>query len=131
MAKVQPCIQSSTGARRPECGREGLNFCPSCLDSLALYEQVKAFKAVRRIKQNRDSARPSRLIKEEASSDLHADNIALQAEYQDLAKELEDIERANDALAAAIRAKFEQRITLDTARKLRSMTRDGPRAPRK
>ena len=131
MAKVEPCIQSSNGARPPKCGKEGLNFCPSCLDALALYEQVKAFRAVRRIKRNRDSARRSKLIKEEAGSDLHADDIALQAEYIDLAQELEDIERANNALAAPIRAKFEQRITLDNARKLRSMTSDGPRPPRK
>ena len=64
-------------------------------------------------------------------SDLHSDNLALQAEYNDLAQELEDINRANDALAAAIVAKFEQKAAIVNARKLRSMTRDGPRPPRK
>ena len=131
MAKVKPCYQSSTGARRPNCGKEGLSFCPSCHDALALYKQVKAFKAVQRIKWNRASARRSKLIKEENMSDLHSDNLALQAEYNDLAQELEDINRANDALAAAIVAKFEQKAAIVNARKLRSMASDGPRPPRK
>ena len=124
---TKPCYQSSTGAGRPNCQLvSGLGLCPSCLDALALNEEVKAAKAILRIRKNRDSARRSKQRKEERMSDLYSDNIALTCEREDLAIELEDLNRANDALAVAIKAKTEQRDAIIAARKLRSRQHHPP-----
>ena len=73
----------------------------------------------------------SGLIQDGVGSDLYATNIALQAKYDELQLELDDIEKTNNALRAAIMAKHEQKADLVNARKMRSMTCDGPRPPRK
>lgn len=99
----------------------GLGLCPICLNALAFYEEVKARRAFLRIQQNRDSARRSKRKKEERMSDLYSDNIALTCEHEELAIELVELNRANDALAVALRAKTEQQDAIIAARKLQAM----------
>ena len=71
------------------------------------------------------------LIQDGVGSDLAATHAALQAEYDELHLELNDIEKTNTALRAAIMAKHEEKMEFVNARKMRYMTRDGPRPPRK
>ena len=73
----------------------------------------------------------SGLIQDGVGSDLAATHAALQAEYNELHLELDDIEKTNKALLAAIMAKHEEKMELVNTRKMRYMTRDGPRPPRK
>ena len=74
-------------------------MCPPCMDALAIYKQVKAYKATQRIQNNRASAARSRLNKDQKRSDIHSDHLALKTEYEELAQELADITRASQACA--------------------------------
>ena len=121
-AKVRKCYQSSVGARPPKCYEGGPAMCPPCMDALDIYKQVKAHKAAKRIQNNRASAARSRLNRDQKSSDIHSDHLALKAEFEELAQELADITRASQALAAAITIKSEERNGLVHAKKLRSVS---------
>ena len=120
MPKVKTCYQSAVNARAPKCYKGGLSWCPSCVTALAMYEQVKAFKATQRIQNNRASAARSRDKKVQKTTDLHSDNLALTAEYDDLVQELADINQASAALAKAITTKFKEKHVLTQAKQLRA-----------
>ena len=122
-AKVKNCFRSSAGARPPRCYVVGPAVCPPCMNALDIYKQVKAYKATQRIQNNRASAARSRLNKDQKSSDIHSDHLALKTEYEELAQELADITRASQALAAAITVKSEEKTGLAHAKKLRSVSR--------
>ena len=121
-AKVRKCYQSAVGARHPKCYEGGPTMCPPCMDALDIYKQVKAYKATQRIQNYRASAARSRLNKDQKSSDIHSDHLALKAEFEELAQEMADITRASQALAAAITIKSEERNGLVHAKKLRSVS---------
>ena len=121
-AKVRKCYQSSVGARPPKCYVVGPAVCPPCMNALDIYKQVKAHKAAKRRQYNRESAAKSRQKRDQKSSDIHSDHLALTAEYEELAQELADINRASQALAAAITIKSEERDGLVNAKKLRSVS---------
>ena len=131
--RTKPCIQSPTGAHRPKWRQEGIYLCPSCLDSLAVYRLTKHFQAIKKkfdeFKLKRDAAMRPPLIQGGVKPDLAKNHAALEAEYDELQLELNDIEKANSALRAKIMAKTEEKMGLVAARKLRNMTRDGPRPP--
>ena len=105
---VKRCYHSTTGSRRPKCRQSEFGFCPSCLNALVVYEQGKAAKKVLRLQQNCDASSRSKMRREERFSDLYAENIALTAEHDDLALELEAVNAARDAMAAAVTAKLQQ-----------------------
>ena len=77
------------------------------------FQKNESFKAVQRkfiqFEQKRDAAMRSGLIQDEVGSDLYSTNLALQAEYDELELELDDIDKTNDALRATIMAKYEQK----------------------
>ena len=115
-AKVKNCFRSSAGARPPRCYVAGPAVCPPCVDALDIYSKVKAHKAAKRAKSNRASAERSRLKKEQRSSDIHSDHLALKAEYEELVQEMAVITRASQVLAAAITIKSEERDSLAHAK---------------
>ena len=119
-AKVKKCYRSSVGARPPRCCIVGPAVCPPCMNALDIYKQVKAHKAAKRAESNRASAERSRLKKEQKSSDIHSDHLALTAEYEELVQEMAVINRASQVLAAAITIKSEERDSLAYAKSLRS-----------
>ena len=119
-AKVKKCYRSSAGARPPRCYVVGPAVCPPCVDALDIYRKVKAHKAAKRAKSNRASAERSRLNREQRSSDIHSDHLALKAEFEELVQEMAVITRASQVLAAAITIKSEERDSLAHAKNLRS-----------
>ena len=119
-AKVKNCFRSSAGARPPKCYAVGTVVCPSCVVALETYRKVKAHKAAKRAESNRASAERSRLKKEQKSSDIHSDHLALTAEHEELVQEMAVINRASQVLAAAITIKSEERDSLAYAKSLRS-----------
>ena len=94
-AKVRGCYRSSVGARPPRCHVVGPAVCPPCTNALGMYKQVKAHKAAKRRQYNRESAAKSRQKRDQKSSDIHSDHLALTAEFEELAQELADITRAS------------------------------------
>ena len=76
------------------------------------YNQVKAIKQESRRQSNRNSARLSRMKKEDKFSDLLSNNMALTMEYEELVKDLNDINAANDAVNEAISAKVQEILAI-------------------
>lgn len=60
------------------------------------------------MQRNRDASSRSKMRREERSSDLYSDHIALTTERDDLALELEIIIASRDAMAAKIATKLQQ-----------------------
>ena len=79
---------------------------------MVIYDQCKAIKKVFRRQQNREAARRSKMHREERFSDLYSENIALIAEHDDIARELELVNAARNAFAAAITTKLHQMAAL-------------------
>ena len=104
---LKECFHSPAAASRPRCQKVQNGLCHSCLEALAVYENVRTLKKLNRRKKNRASAALSKWKKEEKFSDLCAENVALTAQHEDLAQELNTIEDTNDALSAAIAAKLQ------------------------
>ena len=119
-AKVKICVRSSAGARPPKCYAVGTVVCPPCVVALETYRKVKAHKAAKRAQNNRASAERSRLNRDQKSSDIHSDHLALKAEFEELVQEMAVITRASQVLAAAITIKSEERDSLAYAKNLRS-----------
>ena len=69
------------------------------------YNQERAVRQASRRQKNRESARLSRMKREDKFSDLLADNMALTMEYEELVRELNDANAANVAVNEAITAK--------------------------
>ena len=77
-------------------------MCLSCQDAMTIYNQLRAAKLAERRQKNRNSARLSRMKKEDKFSDLLADNIALEVEYEGLVNELDCINTAKSAINGAV-----------------------------
>ena len=111
MGKVKKsieCSQSPTGSKPPKCHQSGVTLCESCCKAMAYYNQVREIKRATRRHNNRNSARISRMKKEEKFSDLLADNMALTVEYEEMVKNLTYINAANEAVKEAISAKVQE-----------------------
>ena len=93
-------------------------MCPACVNALGIYKGVKACRAARRRQANRASADRSRQRKDQKSSDVYSDNLALTAEFEEMEQELADLAKARQALVVAITGKAEERDVLANAYKL-------------
>ena len=106
--KSTKCFQSSTGSRPPTCNQSFATLCESCCEAMAYYNQIKVIKQASRRQKNRNSARLSKMKKEEKFSDLVADNMALTMEYEELVKDLDKINTAKEAAKEEISAKIQE-----------------------
>ena len=104
---IKNCFHSPAAASKPRCHKVGEGWCHSCLEALAIYENVRTLKKLHRRKKNRASAALSKWKKEERFSDLCAENVALTAQQEELAHELESIDDANKNLSDAIAMKLQ------------------------
>ena len=104
---LKECFHSPAAVSRPRCQKVQNGLCQSCLEALAVYDNVRTLKKLHRRKKNRASAALSKWKKEEKFSDLCAENVALAAQHEDLVQDLGKIEDTNNALAAAIAAKLQ------------------------
>ena len=109
---LKECFHSPAAVSRPRCQKVQNGLCQSCLEALAVYDDVRTLKKLHRRKKNRASAALSKWKKEERFSDLCAENVALAAQHEDLVQDLGNIEDTNNALAAAIAAKLQIIATL-------------------
>ena len=114
--KIEQCHQSSSGSKPPKCNQSPLNLCATCSSAMTYYNQVCAIKQASRRQRNRDSAKLSRMKKEDKFSDLLATNIALTMQHEELVKELDNIDAARDALKGAIYAKMQEINTISKAK---------------
>ena len=101
-------------------------MCPACVNALGIYKGVKASKAARRRQANRASADRSRQRKDQKSSDVYSDNLALTAEFEEMEQELADLAKARQALVVAITGKAEERDGLANAHNLGLVTPPAP-----
>ena len=106
------CYQSPTGSRPPKCRQPSASLCGPCFDAMAHYNQVGAIRQAQRRQRNRESARLSRMRREDKYSDLLSDNLALNAEYDELVKDLDAVNAANEAEAEAISAKVQEILAI-------------------
>ena len=111
MAKSK-CYQSPSGSRPPKCNTSQGGLCLSCQDARAIYDQISAVKQAERRQKNRNSARLSRMKRDERFSDLLAENIALETEYEDLVNELDRINTAKSAINGAVTAKIQEMLAM-------------------
>ena len=96
----------------------GSVMCPVCVNALGIYKGVRASRVARRRQANRASAERSRQRKDQKSSDVYSDNLALTAEFEEMEQELADLARARQALVVAITVKAEERDCLANAHNL-------------
>ena len=101
-------------------------MCPACVNALGIYKGVKASRAARRRQANRASADGSRQRKDQKSSDVYSDNLALTAEFEEMEQELADLAKARQALVVAITGKAEERDGLANAHNLGLVTPPAP-----
>ena len=111
MAKSE-CYQSTSGSRPPKCRKSQSGLCTSCQDAKVIYDQISDAKRAERRQKNRNSARLSRMKRDERFSDLLADNIALEAEYEGLVNELDCINTAKSAINGAVTAKVQEILAM-------------------
>ena len=104
----------------------GSVMCPACVNALGIYKGVKACRAARRRQANRASADRSRQRKDQKSSDVYSDNLALTAEFEEMEQELADLAKARQALVVAITGKAEERDGLANAHNLGLVTPPAP-----
>ena len=104
----------------------GSVMCPVCVNALGIYKGVKASRAARRRQANRASAERSRQRKDQKSSDVYSDNLALTAEFEEMEQELADLAKARQALVVAITGKAEERDGLANAHNLGLVTPPAP-----
>ena len=97
-------------------------MCPVCVNALGIYKGVKASRVARRRQANRASAERSRQRKDQKSSDVYSDNLALTAEFEEMEQELADLAKARQALVVAITGKAEERDVLANAHNLGLVT---------
>ena len=83
---------------------------------MAHHNKVGAIKRASRRQKNRESARLSRMKKEDKYSDLLADNLALTMEYEELVKDLDDTNATRDAVGEAITAKVQEILAISFIR---------------
>ena len=101
-------------------------MCPPCVNALGVYRRVEANKAAKRRQDNRASAARSRQKRDQKSSDIYSDNLALTAEFEEMEQELADLAKARQALVVAITGKAEERDGLANAHNLGLVTPPAP-----
>ena len=106
------CYQSPSSARPPKCNKVPSGLCLSCQDAMATYNQLRVAKLAERRQKNRNSARLSRMKKEDKFSDLLADNIALEMEYEGLTNELDSINTAISAIKEEVSVKVQEILAI-------------------
>jgi len=79
---------------------------------MATYNQLRVAKLAERRQKNRHSARLSRMKKEDKFSDLLADNIALEMEYEGLTNELDSINTAISAIKEEVSVKVQEILAI-------------------
>ena len=79
---------------------------------MATYNQLRVAKLAERRQKNRNSARLSRMKKEDKFSDLLADNIALEMEYEGLSDELDSINTAISAIKEEVSVKVQEILAI-------------------
>ena len=79
---------------------------------MATYNQLRVAKLAERRQKNRNSARLSRMKKEDKFSDLLADNIALEVEYEGLTNELDSINTAISAIKEEVSVKVQEILAI-------------------
>ena len=79
---------------------------------MATYSQLRVAKLAERRQKNRNSARLSRMKKEDKFSDLLADNIALEMEYEGLTNELDSINTAISAIKEEVSVKVQEILAI-------------------
>ena len=79
---------------------------------MATYNQLSVAKLAERRQKNRNSARLSRMKKEDKFSDLLADNIALEMEYEGLTNELDSINTAISAIKEEVSVKVQEILAI-------------------
>ena len=115
---IKDCFHSPAAASKPRCHKAEEGWCHSCLEALAVYENAKALKKLNRRKKNQASAALSRWKKEERFSDMCAENVALTAQWEELAHEFEAINDVNKNLYNAIAVKLQTIATFMPNQKL-------------
>lgn len=103
---IKDCFHSPAAIYKPRCHKVKEGWCQSCLEALAVYEDVKALRQWNRRKKNRESAALSRWKKEERFSDMCAENMALTTQWEELDHEFETIDDVNKNLRDAIAVKL-------------------------
>ena len=106
------CYQSASGSRPPKCRTSSASLCGPCFAAMAHYNQVGAIKQESRRLRNRESAQLSRMRREDKYSDLLADNLALNMEYDELVRDLDAINAAKEAETEAISAKVQEILAI-------------------
>ena len=79
---------------------------------MATYNQLRVAKLAERRQKNRNLARLSRMKKEDKFSDLLADNIALEMEYEGLTNELDSINTAISAIKEEVSVKVQEILAI-------------------
>ena len=79
---------------------------------MATYNQLRVAKLAERRQKNQNSARLSRMKKEDKFSDLLADNIALEMEYEGLTNELDSINTAISAIKEEVSVKVQEILAI-------------------
>ena len=115
---IKDCFYSPAAIHKPRCHKVKEGWCQSCLEALAVYEDVKALRQLNRRKKNRESAALSRWKKEERFSDMCAENMALTTQWEELAHEFETINDVNKNLYDAIAVKLHTIATFMPIQKL-------------
>ena len=106
--KIKQCYRSASGSRRPRCNQASVDMCSPCSEAMAYYNHANAIRQAARRQSNRNSARLSRMKKEENFSNLLSDNLGLTLEHDELTKNLDDINAENQAWTEAIHAKIQE-----------------------
>ena len=86
------CYRSATGKRKPKCRDKGKQLCELCQQASDLHKKLTMTKLAARKLTNCHAAMISRYRKDERSSDIVAENIALQDEQMNQNKILESLE---------------------------------------
>ena len=79
---------------------------------MVTYNQLRVAKLAERRQKNRNSARLSRMKREDKFSDLLADNIALEMEYEGLTNELDSINTAISAIKEEVSVKIQEILAI-------------------
>ena len=106
--KPRDCCRSPTGSTPPRGVQAPSTLCQPCGIAMVYDNQIKDFHKASGRQRNRDPARLSGMKKKEKFSDLLAENMALSGEHDNLVKDLETINAANEATKEKISAKVQE-----------------------
>ena len=106
--KPRDCCRSPTGSTPPRCVQAPSTLCQPCGIAMVYDNQIKDFHKASGKQRNRDPARLSGMKEKVKFSNLLAENMALSEEHDNLVKELETINAANEATKEKISAKVQE-----------------------